>query len=76
MAMFQDPIAPKPNPAGKKVRQPLAGQPTYDNKKLMYPCGNYYGTGFKAKVGRLRDSSVAPSNIPQKAFKKAPESLA
>ena len=74
--MFKDPIAPRPDPAGKKVRQPFSKQPSYDMKKQMYPAGDYYGTGFKAKVGRLRGEGSQASNIPQKAFKQAPESLA
>lgn len=76
MAMFQDPIAPKPDPAGKKVRNPFKGQPSFDNKKQMYPSGDYYGTGFKAKVGKMRGEGSQASPIPQKAMRKAPESLA
>lgn len=74
MAMFKDPIAPSPNPAATKVRQPFK-QPTYDMKKQMYPGGDYYGTGYKAKIGKMR-GSPSDTNIPQKAFRKAPESLA
>jgi hypothetical protein len=73
--MFENPISPKPDPSGKKVRQPFKGQPSYDGKKQMYPSGDYYGTGFKAKIGSMR-GSPSQSNIPQKAFRQAPKSLA
>lgn len=74
--MFEDPIAPKTNPEGKKYRQPFKGQPSYDREKKMFPAGDYYGTGFKAKLGKVRDSSTGKSNIPEKSMRKAPESLA
>lgn len=74
--MFENPIAPKPNPAGKKYRDPFKGQPTYDEKKRMFMGGDYYGTGYKAKVGKLRSPTVGVNPIPQKAMRKAPESLA
>ena len=73
--MFEDPIAPRPDPSAKKWRQPFkGGQPSYDKKKKLFPAGDYYGTGFKAKVGKLRDNGA--SNIPQKSMRKDPESLA
>jgi hypothetical protein len=75
MAMFQNPIAPKPDPAGQKVRQPFKSQPSYDAKKQMFPSGDYYGTGFKAKVGSMR-ASPSDSPIPKKAMRQAPKSLA
>lgn len=73
--VFNQPIAPKPDPAGKKVREPFKGQPSFDDKKLMFPGGDYYGTGFKAKVGKMR-ASPSDSPIPQKALRQAPKSLA
>lgn len=73
--IFNQPIAPKPDPAGKKMPKAFGAQPTYDDKKLMYPGGDYYGTGFKAKVGKMR-SSPSDSPIPQKATRVAPKSLA
>lgn len=72
--MFKDPIAPPKSPV--KVPKPLAGQPSYDNKKKMFPAGDYYGTGFRAKVGKLRGESGGESNIPQKAMRSDPKSLA
>ena len=38
--------------------------------------GDYYGTGIKAKVGRMRDDSVGMNPVGQKALKKPPKSLA
>ena len=75
MAMFKDPILAPPK--NKKVRNPFDGQPSYDDKhRKMYPAGDYYGTGFKAKVGHLRGEGSQSTNIPQKAFRKDPKSVA
>lgn len=76
MAMFEDPIAPKSNPAAKRVGEPFKPQPSYEQKKQMFAGGDYYGTGFKAKVGKIRGESGSMSPIPQKSLRKAPESLA
>jgi hypothetical protein len=45
-----------------------------DNTK--YGMGDYYGTGIRAKVGRLRDDSVGASNLSKKQLKTPPKSLA
>lgn len=74
--MFSNPIAPKPDPSGKKVRNPFKGQPSHDGKHQMYPAGDYYGTGFKAKIGKMRGEGSQASPIPMKAMRKPPESLA
>jgi len=74
--MFKNPIAPNPNPAAKKVREPLKPQPKYDNRNKMFPAGDYYGTGFKAKVGKMRGDSPGMNPVPPKAMRKPPKSLA
>lgn len=38
--------------------------------------GDYYGTGIKAKVGRMRGGSVGEIPVGQKSLKKPPKSLA
>jgi len=73
--IFNQPIAPKPDPRGSMGPQPMKNQPGYDNKKLMYPGGSYFGTGFKAKVGKMRESP-SDSPIPQKSMRMPPKSLA
>lgn len=37
--------------------------------------GNYYGTGIKNPMGRIRDV-MGESNIPKKKLNKSPKSLA
>jgi hypothetical protein len=41
-----------------------------------YGMGDYYGTGVKQKVGRMREDSMNYSSITSKQFGKAPKSLA
>lgn len=67
---------PHPEPLKSvKARNPLAPQPTYDSRKGMYQGGDYYGTGFKAKIGKMRGDSAGASPIPPKALRIAPESV-
>jgi hypothetical protein len=70
---FKDPIAPPQSTYGPPA--PFAKQPKYDDRNKFFPAGDYYGTGFKSKVGKMR-GSPSNTNIPQKAMRKAPESLA
>lgn len=72
--MFKNPIAPPKSPV--KVPKPLEGQPSYDNKKKMFPAGDYYGTGFRAKVGKLRGDTDGVSPVPMKSMRKDPKTLA
>ena len=74
--MFENPISPKPNPVGKKYREPFKNQPSFDTQKKMFQGGQYYGTGYKAKIGKMRSPTVGQTNVPQKSMRKAPESLA
>lgn len=38
--------------------------------------GDYYGTGVKAKVGRMREDSLGFNSVPPKKLMKPPRSLA
>jgi hypothetical protein len=38
--------------------------------------GDYYGQGIKQKTARIRDMSVGPISMTNKALKKPPKSLA
>jgi len=40
-----------------------------------YGMGDYYGTGFKAPVGRMRDSSVGYRPVTKKQLGKPPKSV-
>lgn len=59
-----------------KPPDPFSKQPTYDGKKKLFPAGDYYGTGYKAKIGKMRGDSPGMNPVPQKSLRKAPESLA
>lgn len=72
---FKDPIAGSKSKSIKPV-QPFGDQPTYESKKRMFMGGDYYGTGFKAKVGTLRSEMPGATNIPQKAMRIPPKKLA
>lgn len=45
-----------------------------DNTK--YGMGDYYGTGIKAKIGKMRDDSVGMVILDKNQLKKPPKSLA
>lgn len=38
--------------------------------------GDYYGTGVKAKVGKMREDSLGFNSVPPKKLMKPPRSLA
>ncbi len=38
--------------------------------------GDYYGTGVKAKVGKMREDSLGMNSVPSKKLLKPPRSLA
>jgi hypothetical protein len=39
-------------------------------------CGDYYGTGFKQPIGKMRSDSVGQSPVSKKGLKTPPDSLA
>jgi len=41
-----------------------------------YGMGDYYGTGIKQKVGRMRDDSMGMTALPPKKLKTPPKNLA
>jgi len=41
-----------------------------------YGMGDYYGTGVRQKLGRVRDSTVGMVKLSPKKLKKAPKTLA
>lgn len=38
--------------------------------------GDYYGTGIRAKIGKMRSDSMGMHNLTPKEFKTPPKSLA
>lgn len=71
--MFKNPIAPKVGK--KKIKNPWDFEaPSYDQRtSSSVVAGDYYGTGFRAKVGTERQS--AGMAIPQKTKQSKPESV-
>jgi|GEM_PF-897511 hypothetical protein len=71
--VFNNPIAPKTRKADKNFSAPTKEQATTGQ---YMAAGDYYGTGFKQPVGKMRGGSVGMNPVPQKSLKIAPESLA
>ncbi len=72
--IFNDPIAPK-----ERKSSSTFAAPTFDEQRTsgkFMAAGDYYGTGFKAPVGKIRGGSPSRNPIPQKSLRKPPESLA
>jgi hypothetical protein len=71
--VFNQPIAPAV--ATKREKSPFGmEQPGYDDRKNLGASGTYYGTGFKAKVGRMRGDSAGQNPVPQKNLAIPPKS--
>lgn len=45
-------------------------------QNTKYGMGDNYGTGIKAKLGKIRGNTVGMSNLTSKQLKKPPKSLA
>ena len=60
----------------------IFNQPSGPNRKPLKPpvtnspAGDYYGTGFKAKIGRMRGGSTGQVEVSPALMKKPPRSLA
>lgn len=48
----------------------------WHSANAKYGMGDYYGTGIKAKVGRVRDDSMGMNAVIPSKLKNAPKSLA
>lgn len=48
----------------------------WHSANAKYGMGDYYGTGIKAKVGRMRDDSMGMNAVTPKNLKTPPKSLA
>jgi len=56
-----------------KKPKPLKNAHTPNTK---YGMGDYYGTGVKQKLGRVRDDTIGMIRISRKGLKTPPKSLA
>jgi hypothetical protein len=71
---------PFPNPINAKAMAKKSDYPgdlknTHYDERNRYPAGDYYGTGVRAKVGKLRGASAAGHAVPQKDLCTDPLSL-
>ena len=73
-------VPPKVNPKikGKGTKNPWDFDPSNADTRAApaAAAGDYYGTGFKNKVGRLRDSTVGYRPVTKSQMGKPPKSLA
>ncbi len=54
----------------------LKSTPETHTAKTKYGMGDYYGTGIKQKVGRMREDQIGFSGPSAKSLGKPPKSLA
>lgn len=73
MQAFKDPKFDKG--VKKEISNPFKPQPTYDSKKRMFMGGDYYGTGYKQPMGKMRGENTGLNPIPQKKLATDPRSL-
>jgi len=59
-----------------KPLKPLKPKKESHCADTKYGMGDYYGTGIKQKVGRIRNDSVGGNPVVPKKLKKPPKSLA
>jgi len=71
--IFNQPIAPKQRTTSKGFVAPTKEQATTGR---YMTAGDYYGTGFKAPIGKMRGDSTGMNPVPQKKLKVDPNSLA
>lgn len=55
-----------------KLPKPLKNAHTSNSKFGM---GDHYGTGIRAKLGRMREDSMGMMNVTPKKLKKPPKSV-
>jgi hypothetical protein len=70
--MFKNPIAPKTRKSSRTFAAPTKGEATTGRSTAA---GDFYGTGFRAKIGRVRGSSSSSVPSKSKCF-EPPKSLA
>lgn len=63
---------------GPKTKSPWSFDPSSADQRAAPAAvaGDYYGTGFKNKVGKLRDSTVGYRPVSKSQMGKPPKSLA
>jgi len=64
---------------GDANRKPMKSGSKYKEAHVMntkYGMGDYYGTGIKQKIGRIRDDSMGMTALTPKKLKIPPKSVA
>lgn len=69
--MTNSPVDVKPNQASKKPYKGAAHTP-----KSQKGLGDYYGSGIRAKFGKMRSDSMGMQTLTPEEMKKPPRSLA
>lgn len=61
-----------------KVKNAFEMNPSTEDRRAgtSMGCGDYYGTGFKNKIGKLRSDTVGYSPVSRQQMGKPPKSLA
>lgn len=73
---FPNPIKPKKMESeSSKPKNPFAGQESHNENQRLFMGGQYYGTGFRAKIGKMRGGSPGQMPVPKKALRVPPESV-
>lgn len=69
---------PKIKSKSGKVKSAFEMNPSTEDRRAgtSIGCGDYYGSGFKAKVGKLRGDTVGYSPVSPKQMGTPPKSLA
>jgi hypothetical protein len=59
------------------MKQPKSSKrKEWHSSNAKFGMGDYYGTGIKAKVGRVRDDSMGMNAVTPSKLKNPPKSLA
>ncbi len=59
-----------------KAIKPVKALKNAHTPNAKYGMGDYYGSGIKSKIGRVREDSVGMNPIKKSKLKKPPKSLA
>ena len=60
----------------KGIKNPKKSQEAHSSNR-KFGMGDYYGTGYKAPLGKMRDTSSPGMNpVPMSKLRKPPKSLA
>jgi hypothetical protein len=70
------PITGNAQPFNRQQPKPYKKNRFAHTANTPYGMGDNYGTGIKAKLGRVREDSIGMASTAPKSLKKAPKALA